>query len=230
MHADIYYLKGIVSVADNQLCPLASTKSIAEIVRMKKQRTQLNFMDGKMKLGVYTEGKDNIIGPLVTIIVAVDNTFFRRWNLSTAKQNLAYLRRMVENATHYFCVETKAMDVKQIDSLIAQQTIDALNSYPSYWDCEIHVFGTNPEELQKKIPKRQRLNTKIDVNPNKWHYDIDSSKVLKLAKEVARSAIEERLAEIKLVYGDCGSGHKDDETTKQFVTENEGNINIRRKQ
>lgn len=190
------------------------------------------YMEEKCLIGIDYCGIKPVIGSVVMAQVILKPDFFRKYSwLKLNNLDRLGVNKIFDNTRQRLIdfrikpIEPKFMKGTDMKDLLMVSLIELLNSQHKFWkNSTIYIKNFDEsiesfeERLDKFLPKNLK-EIKDDLNINKWHIGDDTQKVSQLASIYARyhSSLEHN--EIKSIWGDFGTGLKDDPKTIQLIKE-----------
>lgn len=189
-------------------------------------------MDEKCMIGLDYHGTEpeQVMGSVMVSMIVIKPDFFRKYswlklqNLDRLAINKVFdntRQRLIEFRTKP--IEPKFMPETEMKDLLMVSMIEALNSSYQFWKNSkiyLHNFCEDVESFEELFEKFLPGNLrKVNLHLDKWHIGDGGQKICQLANIYARYHSSVEHSEIKSIWGDFGSGLKDDPLTIELLKE-----------
>ena len=178
-------------------------------------------------IGIDYANRDSIIGPLVVSLVVVKPDFFRKFSWLKVRNvnNPVEINRVVEltqgKVIDFRIKKITADQINNLDNAHVNTLIEALNTQHKFWQHRIHIrnFMEDKDAFDEKFKSLLPQNLqKKTINTDKWNIDNEpKSHISDLASIYAKYHAMIELNEIRAIWGNFGTGKKNDPMTLQFV-------------
>lgn len=191
----------------------------------------------KLMIGINLSNQESLIGPVMVSKVIVPTDFFRKesWikfksNLNTLENNILFERSVKKVITH----EIEPIQVYEIVNNkieVYRCVISLLNYEYEFWNNEIYIYTEeDSEEFIKKLINVFPHNLKSKIDVTKFNIYNTNNKILSLSKCYAEYYLNKEMMDIKSIWGDFGTGKKEDKKTLEFIKNSPKCPHIRKKE
>jgi hypothetical protein len=190
-------------------------------------------MEEKFLIGIGCSGKEQAIGSISMVLVAVDINFFRRFSWLPIKDSESLTPVQVNKVVDctrkhlkdFAAIYIKPDQAKADDpnDLECKGIIELLNKAYQFWKHKIFIqnFDISREGFIERFQRLLPDNLKgHDIDMDKWVIEPDCNyRISALAAIYARYYSMTESNDIKSVWGEYGAGNLEDPKTLQFIND-----------
>jgi hypothetical protein len=196
------------------------------------------FNDGNVKgdfiISINESNYNSFYGDAIITCLVIPSDFFSKHRIGTKELNETEKDKLIKKVEKNIDIKFRRIKPVEMERNIMElrlkKVIEMLNEIPRFWEHKIMV-GLNYDctndftnELLEKCSKNLKPVLEKKKNLDKIQICSGLMKEIKLSKIVADFIWEEDLKYYQNLYGNIGTGKRDDETTVKYLKEMENEL------